>query len=72
MKDVPGLISENMEKFLTEARKWVGSPAWNEMLWVVRPGGPAILDQVEASLKLTTDNAWAQGRIYVLIGMYDS
>lgn len=55
MKDVPGLISKNIEKFLNEARKCVGSPNWNEMFWAVHPGGPAILDQVEAKLKLTND-----------------
>jgi chalcone synthase len=55
MKDVPGLISKNIEKFLTEARKVAGSPDWNDMFWAVHPGGPAILDQVEAKLKLTHD-----------------
>ena len=55
MKDVPGLISKNIEKFLNEARKAAGSPQWNEMFWAVHPGGPAILDQVEAKLKLTAD-----------------
>ena len=55
MKDVPGLISKNIEKFLSEARESVGSPQWNEMFWAVHPGGPAILDQVEAKLKLSKD-----------------
>lgn len=55
MKDVPGLISKNIEKFLSEARKCVGSPDWNDMFWAVHPGGPAILDQVEAKLKLSKD-----------------
>ncbi|CAM6128150.1 unnamed protein product [Calypogeia fissa] len=52
LKDVPGLISKNIEKFLVEAKKAVGSPEWNEMFWAVHPGGPAILDQVEAKLGL--------------------
>nr|PNR34864.1 hypothetical protein PHYPA_022762 [Physcomitrium patens] len=55
MKDVPGLIFKNIKKFLNEARKPVGSPAWNEMFWAVHPEGPAILNQVEAKLKLTKD-----------------
>ncbi|KAG0570989.1 hypothetical protein KC19_6G202900 [Ceratodon purpureus] len=55
MRDVPGLISKNIENLLTEARKCVGSPDWNEMFWAVHPGGPAILDQVEAKLKLSKD-----------------
>jgi chalcone synthase len=54
-KDIPGLISKNIEKFLTETRKCAGSPDWNDMFWAVHPGGPAILDQVEAKLKLTHD-----------------
>ncbi len=33
MKGVPGLISKNIEKLSTEARKCVGSPEWNEMFW---------------------------------------
>jgi chalcone synthase len=55
MKDVPGLISKNIEKFLNEARKAAASPQWNDMFWAVHPGGPAILDQVEAKLKLAND-----------------
>ncbi|CAM6050848.1 unnamed protein product, partial [Sphagnum compactum] len=55
MKDVPGLISKNIGKFLNEARKVANSPSWNDMFWAVHPGGPAILDQIEEKLKLTSD-----------------
>jgi chalcone synthase len=52
MKDVPRLISKNIEKILTEACKYVGSSDWNDMFWAVHPRDSTILDQVEAKLKL--------------------
>lgn len=54
-KEVPGLISSNIDGFLTEVRKVVGSPQYNDMFWAVHPGGPAILSQIEAKLKLNSD-----------------
>ncbi|KAB5564877.1 hypothetical protein DKX38_004931 [Salix brachista] len=52
LKDVPGLISKNVEKSLTEAFKPLGISDWNSLFWIAHPGGPAILDQVEAKLAL--------------------
>lgn len=52
LKDVPGLISKNIEKSLTEAFKPLGISDWNSLFWIAHPGGPAILDQVEAKLAL--------------------
>ncbi|CAL1398463.1 unnamed protein product [Linum trigynum] len=52
LKDVPGLISKNIEKSLVEAFKPIGISDWNSLFWVAHPGGPAILDQVEEKLKL--------------------
>jgi len=52
LKDVPGLISNNIEKSLTEAFKPLGISDWNSLFWIAHPGGPAILDQVEAKLGL--------------------
>lgn len=52
LKDVPGLISKNIEKSLTEAFSPLGISDWNSLFWIAHPGGPAILDQVEAKLKL--------------------
>ncbi|KAJ7536265.1 hypothetical protein O6H91_12G062400 [Diphasiastrum complanatum] len=53
-KDVPGLISKNLESILKDAVNIVncGSVEWNDMFWAVHPGGRAILDQVERQLKL--------------------
>nr|AAY52458.1 chalcone synthase [Ginkgo biloba] len=52
LKDVPGLISKNIEKSLTEAFDQFGITDWNELFWIAHPGGPAILDQVESKLQL--------------------
>ena len=52
MKDVPGLISKNIEKSLVEAFTPLGIDDWNSLFWITHPGGPAILDQVELKLGL--------------------
>ncbi|CAM8898557.1 unnamed protein product [Rhodiola kirilowii] len=52
LKDVPGLISKNIEKSLNEAFKPIGISDWNSLFWIAHPGGPAILDQVEIKLGL--------------------
>ncbi|KAL1188961.1 Chalcone synthase [Cardamine amara subsp. amara] len=52
LKDVPGLISKNIEKSLDEAFKPLGISDWNSLFWIAHPGGPAILDQVEIKLGL--------------------
>lgn len=52
LKDVPGLISKNIEKSLVEAFKPLGISDWNSIFWIAHPGGPAILDQVEQKLGL--------------------
>nr|WFG05983.1 chalcone synthase 2 [Henckelia pumila] len=52
LKDVPGLISNNIEKSLREAFDPLGIDDWNSIFWIAHPGGPAILDQVEERLGL--------------------
>ncbi|THG23911.1 chalcone synthase 3-like [Camellia sinensis] len=52
VKDVPGLISKNIEKSLVEAFQPLGIYDWNSLFWIAHPGGPAILDQVELKLGL--------------------
>jgi len=52
LKDVPGLISKNIERSLEEAFKPLGITDYNSIFWVAHPGGPAILDQVEAKVGL--------------------
>lgn len=55
LKDVPGLISKNIEKSLVEAFTPIGINDWNSIFWIAHPGGPAILDQVELKLGLEED-----------------
>ncbi|PIN16768.1 Naringenin-chalcone synthase [Handroanthus impetiginosus] len=52
LKDVPSLISENIEKSLKEAFDPLGISDWNSIFWIAHPGGPAILDKVEEKLDL--------------------
>nr|ABD38611.1 chalcone synthase [Abies alba]ABD38614.1 chalcone synthase [Abies alba]ABD38616.1 chalcone synthase [Abies alba] len=52
LKDVPGLISKNIERSLVEAFQQFGISDWNQLFWIAHPGGPAILDQVEKKLNL--------------------
>nr|AUM57499.1 chalcone synthase [Camellia fraterna] len=52
LKDVPGLISKNIEKSLNEAFQPLNITDWNSLFWIAHPGGPAILDQVELKLAL--------------------
>ncbi|KAJ0093073.1 hypothetical protein Patl1_25900 [Pistacia atlantica] len=59
LKDVPGLISKNIEKSLVEAFKPLGISDWNSLFWIAHPGGPAILDQVEIKLGLKEEKLGA-------------
>ncbi|PKU64649.1 chalcone synthase 8 [Dendrobium catenatum] len=63
LKDVPGLISKNIEKSLVEAFKPLGIHDWNSIFWIAHPGGPAILDQVEEKLGLDGDKLAASRRV---------
>ncbi|VAH24679.1 unnamed protein product [Triticum turgidum subsp. durum] len=55
LKDVPGLISKNIERALEDAFKPLGIDDWNSVFWIAHPGGPAILDMVEAKVKLNKE-----------------
>lgn len=63
LKDVPGLISKNIEKSLNEAFKPLDITDWNSLFWIAHPGGPAILDQVEAKLGLKPEKLEATRHI---------
>ncbi|MFS7984757.1 putative chalcone synthase [Helianthus anomalus] len=52
LKDVPEIISMNIEKALTEAFSPLGIADWNSVFWVAHPGGPVILDELEHKLGL--------------------
>ncbi|XP_078154462.1 stilbene synthase 4-like [Carex rostrata] len=52
---IPKHISANIEGCLIEAFSSLGITDWNSLFWISHPGGPAILNQVEAKLKLDKD-----------------
>ena len=51
-KNVPNLIFEYIDKCMVEAFGPLGINDWNSLFFIVHPGGPAILDQIEAKLSL--------------------
>ncbi|KAJ6386482.1 hypothetical protein OIU78_016401 [Salix suchowensis] len=56
-EDVPKLISDNVEAALREVVTPIGGVLsdWNSLFWAVHAGGRAILDGVEAKLKLNRE-----------------
>ncbi|KAK7387619.1 hypothetical protein VNO78_28540 [Psophocarpus tetragonolobus] len=54
LKDVPSLISNNIQMALLHAFQPLNLNIsdYNSIFWIAHPGGPAILDQVEAKLGL--------------------
>ncbi|KAM0843747.1 hypothetical protein ACQ4PT_057502 [Festuca glaucescens] len=51
--EMPALILENIEQSMADALGPLGfSGNWNDLFWAVHPGGRAILDSVEAGLRL--------------------
>nr|AFI98395.1 chalcone synthase [Persicaria minor] len=63
LKDVPGLISKNIDKSLKEAFSPLNIDDWNSLFWIAHPGGPAILDQVEAKLGLKQEKLKATRQV---------
>ncbi|KAG6478095.1 chalcone synthase 2-like [Zingiber officinale] len=63
LKDVPELISKNIEKSLVDAFAPLGVDDWNSIFWIAHPGGPAILDQIEAKLGLEKEKMAAARQV---------
>ncbi|EMS62468.1 Stilbene synthase 3 [Triticum urartu] len=58
------LIRENVEQCLVEALAPLGlSGGWNRLFWAVHPGGRAILDGVEAVLRLDSEKLAASRHV---------
>ncbi|CAL1405437.1 unnamed protein product [Linum trigynum] len=51
-KSLSDLVAQNIETCLAEAFKSHGISNWNSIFWAVHPGGPKILDKIEARLSL--------------------
>ncbi|KAH6768391.1 Chalcone and stilbene synthase family protein [Perilla frutescens var. frutescens] len=62
-KEVPRLISMNVGKYLEEAFAPVGISDWNSIFWAPHPGGPQILNQVEAELDLKPEKLRSTRRV---------
>lgn len=52
--ELAALVNRNIEGCLVDALEALGIAklGWNNLFWVVHPGGPIIMDSVEAALKL--------------------
>ncbi|XVE81417.1 hypothetical protein DITRI_Ditri15bG0061700 [Diplodiscus trichospermus] len=72
LKDVPRLISKNIEKSLLEAFQPLGISDWNSIFWIAHPGGPAILDEVEAKLALKPEKLQATRHVLAEYGNMSS
>ncbi|XP_073359823.1 chalcone synthase 2-like [Aegilops tauschii subsp. strangulata] len=69
LKDVPGLISKNIEQALEDAFKPLGIHDWNSIFWIAHPGGPAILDMVEEKVGLDKERMRASREV---LSKYDN
>lgn len=54
-RDLPQKIDENIEVFCKKLMAKANLKDFNELFWAVHPGGPAILNKLEGTLKLTSD-----------------
>lgn len=62
-KDVPKMISDNIEDVLRHAVSPVGISDWNSLFMVVHPGGRAILDLLELKLNLMKEKLRASRHV---------
>ncbi|CAN6287268.1 unnamed protein product [Urochloa humidicola] len=63
-KEMPRLVREHIEQCVAVALAPLGTVAsWNDLFWAVHPGGPAILDGVEAALGLDPRKLEASRRV---------
>ncbi|RLM58315.1 bisdemethoxycurcumin synthase-like [Panicum miliaceum] len=61
---MPGLLRQLIEQYLVEAVAPLGlGGGWNDLFWAVHPGGPAILDSVEAALALAPGKLAQDGKM---------
>ncbi|XP_050238467.1 pentatricopeptide repeat-containing protein At1g02060, chloroplastic-like [Mercurialis annua] len=51
-RDLPQKIEDNIEAFCKKLISKAGLTEFNDLFWTVHPGGPAILNRLESTLKL--------------------
>lgn len=54
-RDLPQKIEDNIEGFCKKLMGKANLKDFNELFWAVHPGGPAILNRLESTLKLTNE-----------------
>lgn len=54
-RELPQKIEENIEEFCKKIMAKAGLKEFNDLFWAVHPGGPAILNRLESTLKLKND-----------------
>ncbi|XP_043696189.1 chalcone synthase-like [Telopea speciosissima] len=62
-KDVAKTIAGNIENCLVEAFSKIGISDWNSVFWISHPGGPAILDIIQMSLRLKDEKLKASRKV---------
>ncbi|MCL7042328.1 hypothetical protein MKW94_021754 [Papaver nudicaule] len=62
-KHVPDLVASNIEECLKEAFTPFGISDWNSLFWIVHPGGPRVLSQIELKLGLKENKMEATYKI---------
>ncbi|KAK3187810.1 hypothetical protein Dsin_027371 [Dipteronia sinensis] len=67
-RDVPELVSKNIEKSLVEAFKPLEILDWKSIFWIMHPGGPEILNQVETKLGLEPEKLSATRQVLAEYG----
>ncbi|KAJ3682286.1 hypothetical protein LUZ60_014859 [Juncus effusus] len=54
-RELPRMVEENIEEFCKILIKKTGLTEFNDLFWTVHPGGPAILNKLEACLRLESE-----------------
>ena len=63
-REIPSLVRENIEQCMVDALSLLGiGGSWNDLFWAVHPGGRAVLDSVEAGLRLEPHKLEASRRV---------
>ncbi|KAF3338512.1 chalcone synthase [Carex littledalei] len=71
-RNIAKYASENVESCLEEALAPLGITDWNSIFWVVHPGGVAILDGIEAKMKLNKEKLLASRNVLANYGNVQS
>ncbi|KAK9275465.1 hypothetical protein L1049_022732 [Liquidambar formosana] len=61
--NIPMLAANSIETSLVEAFGPLGISDWNSLFWIVHPGGPAILNRVEATFGLKEEKLRASRHV---------